>query len=186
MAKVIIENSKYSVIDDQGNIIVPFGKYKFIDEFVYGLARVKTYGIPRRTDDIAGYVNDNWEFITDEKLVSKHIEAIKEDMAENPEKYSSWGIINEYGEEVLECEYDEIWCFKKPGLYSTRFIKGENEGQIYLSDLSDEAPVAPWKRKRSDYRTYYDTYANDFYVEDDIRDKMEDDFYSGEYVPEDW
>lgn len=149
MAKVIVDKSQYYVIDDDGKIIVPPGRYDYIDDFVYGLARVRSHGIPKRTDDIIGFVNDDWELITDPVLVAEDIENLKSDMLKNPDKYSNWGIIEETGDEVVKCEYDEIWSFKKPGLYSTKLVKANTTRRIYLSDLSHIAPIAPWRVRQS-------------------------------------
>lgn len=38
------KNGSYAVINKNGNIIVPYGKYQFIDGFDNGLARVNVYG----------------------------------------------------------------------------------------------------------------------------------------------
>ena len=38
------KNGGYAVIDKYGNIIVPYGKYQYIDGFDRGLARVNVYG----------------------------------------------------------------------------------------------------------------------------------------------
>lgn len=188
MAKVIVDKSSYSVIDDDGEIIVPPGKYDFIDNFIYGLARVRTHGKSRRTDDIEGFVDDNWDYVTDKDIVARHIEEIKKDMMDRPEDYSSWGIINEEGIEVIASIYDEIWGFNRPGLFSTTVIKNGEKSRIYLADISSSAPVAPWKRKESSLGFIWslDHGGDDFYEEDNYWEKLEDDFDSGEYVPEDW
>ena len=38
------KNGSYAVINKNGNIIVPYGKYQYIDGFDKGLARVNVYG----------------------------------------------------------------------------------------------------------------------------------------------
>ena len=45
--KVVIKNGKYGVTDLEGNVVVPFGKYAWIDGFDHGLARVHSYGITK-------------------------------------------------------------------------------------------------------------------------------------------
>ena len=78
---VILDYNKWRVEDAQGNIIVPPGKYDYIDCFDRcGLARVKK---DRKVD-----------FINPDKSTK--------DM---------WGIINSKGEEVLEVKYSQIWKF---------------------------------------------------------------------------
>ena len=46
----VVENNlfQYGVTDNNGNVIVPFGKYAWISGFDHGLARVKSiFGIAR-------------------------------------------------------------------------------------------------------------------------------------------
>ena len=55
---IVVENRDYqwAVIDNNGNIIVPFGKYGWIDGFDSGLARVRTSGDSGRAGDTKGMV----------------------------------------------------------------------------------------------------------------------------------
>lgn len=96
----VVEDSlfQYGVTDNDGNIIVPFGKYAWISGFDHGLARVKS---------IFGIAQINLET----------------SVVENPK----WGIIDMDGNEVLPVEYDEVWNFQGKERSSTRVIKdGQN------------------------------------------------------------
>ncbi len=155
----VVERSdrKWGVIDSDGNEIVPFGKYGWIDGFEQGLCRVKN--TERR------HVEGLIFFCTDK-----------------------WGIINEKGEEVLPCEYDNIWNFYGKGRFSTRV---EKDGVARLVDFHDLNPSLP-KRGTSpcDYdsvgyceeeRQTYDEY-NGTYVQDEMgwSDQAIDDVLEGD------
>lgn len=87
------EHYRYAVLDTDGNEVIPFGKYSWIDGFYHGLARViKSCSSP---------VDDNKTSVG-QKL---------------------WGIINEYGEEILPFEYTSIWNFYNKGRKETRIEK---------------------------------------------------------------
>ena len=112
----ILQNNKWRVEDQKGNIIIPPGKYDFIDGFDQcGLARVKKDG--------------KKDFVNPENST--------EDV---------WGIVNSKGEEVLELKYSQIWAFYNKNrttttVYEGRYIKNEH-GEIedwicieYIFDL---------------------------------------------------
>jgi len=98
---------KWGVIDSKGNIVVPFGKYDWIDGFDSGLCRVKIGNKPSTLTN-----NGN-----------------------------KWGIINEQGEEVLPCEYDEVWNFYGKNRCSTRVVKDGIACDVYFHNLNPELPV---------------------------------------------
>ena len=111
----VIQNSRYKwgVEDLLGNIIVPYGKYEWIDGFDQGLARVRTMGRTTNTKNISALFSfsddsDNVEVTTDGDEI---LEKVLEERNKRPETFAKWGIINENGEEVLPVEYDEIWKF---------------------------------------------------------------------------
>lgn len=161
---LVQERSDYTwgVVDKNGNEIVPFGKYNWIDRFDSGLARVKiekkelSYRIPGCTA---------WA-ITDER----------------------WGIINDKGEEVLPVEYSSIWNFYGKNRYSTKAIKDGKTFEIYFCDLNPALPV-PSRLERVDanhedsfereehYEEFAGTYAQDYagYSDEDIYDAFDGD-----------
>lgn len=175
-------------VRNKGEFVVPFGKYGWIDGFEYGLARVRTYGNTTYTKNIVGVISLD----TDGKLVTdpeKIAEFTKKEQQEHPEHFAKWGIINEKGEEVLPVEYDDIWKFFGKSRYTTKAIKGGQEYDISLNDLSDKAPKAPWLRRRhreveDDYDSYgghYGEFAGSYaqdvmgYDDDTINDAFEGD-----------
>lgn len=92
--QVILKDGYYSVVDKAGNIIVPPGKYGYIDFFdTHGLARVKING---------GVYLANPEISIKEK----------------------WGIIDTKGTEVLPVIYTEVWKFYGKNLKRTKVWKG--------------------------------------------------------------
>ena len=102
---VVFRDGYYSVIDNAGNIIVPPGKYGYIDFYdTHGLTRVK----------INGEVNID------------HPEIPKKD---------KWGIIDKWGREILPLEYDEIWKFCDKYRKTTKvvevFEKIDGDGDPY-------------------------------------------------------
>ena len=92
----VVENEQfqYGVIDNNGIVVVPFGKYGWISGYDHGLARVKS--------------------IHGEGRLS-----IGSNLMEKPK----WGIIDKKGEVVLPVEYDEIWNFLGKGRTTTKVIK---------------------------------------------------------------
>ena len=103
---IVVQRSDYlwGVLDHEGNEIVPFGKYGWIDGFDQGLARVRTQGN-------SGRVTNTIAIIDLESDKAKVVEGrgnledfIRLDRAKHPEIYAKWGIINEQGEEVLTVE----------------------------------------------------------------------------------
>lgn len=87
---------KWGVIDEDENIIIPFGKYQWIDGFQNGLAKVASH-----EDNECG----TWIPVLCE-VVAKQ------------------GIINELGEEVLPLEYD-IWKFYGKDFDTIKVIKND-------------------------------------------------------------
>lgn len=135
--KVIVAqkaNYDWGVLDIEGNEIVPFGKYSWIDGFDQGLARVRS----GRVAICQGL---------------KDINNIKVDKVMHPGQDAKWGIINEEGEEVLAVEYDEIWNFLGKNRFSTKVVKNGESHQVFFHDLN---PSLPLKEYRSSSRSYDD------------------------------
>lgn len=184
----VVENSDYqwAVIDKEGNFIVPFGKYGWIDGFDSGLARVRTPKNLWRAQNVTGIVLN----LLDEKptIISGEEEIrdyFAQDKKENPDKYAKWGIINEKGEEVLPVIYDEVWNFFGKNRYSTKVEKDGCTSEVYFHDLNPELPVCGektcWENNDDDYGTHYGefegTYAQDVmgYSDDVINDAFDGD-----------
>lgn len=146
----VVENAahQWAVIDDQDNIIVPFGKYGWIDGFDSGLARVRTQkhsGKAGNTISIGLYNEDMDEisFISGKDNIQEYY---NEDRKVNPDRYAKWGIINEAGEEVLPLIYDNIWIFYGKNRFSTKVEKDGHSSEVFFHDLN---PNLPFRGKRS-------------------------------------
>lgn len=132
---------QWGVLDLEGNVIVPFGKYGWIDGFESGLARVRTHGNSGRvgnTKAILDFMSENSQVIEGESVLEAYI---KSDRSKNPSKYAKWGIINEKGEEVLPVEYDDVWNFFGKGRYSTKVVKDNIEKVVYFHDLNPKLSI---------------------------------------------
>ncbi len=170
--KVVRSTTKeYAVLDANDNIVVPFGKYAWIDGFDHGLARVKSKeGAEGPTNTVAINIECNiW-------LEGKDaIEYVNKDMHEHPEKYKKWGIINEQGEEVLPLEYTNIWNFYKKGRVSTRVEKGSQVSEVYFRDLLKPTPIADDIDYTPHSDPFYDYVEHQRYIADSYMDAFEDD-----------
>ena len=167
----VVERSdyKWGVIDKNGNEIVPFGKYGWIDGFDEGLARVRTPKELGYTKNTIAIINEKG-IITDQQEIA---DTISKDKKENPERYAKWGIINEKGEEVLPCEYDEVWNFVGKNRYSTRVVKNGVANEVYFHDLNPALPDRKVKKQMKDYEEEDENYWNE-------RETYEE--YNGTYV----
>lgn len=189
---IVVQHSDYEwgVIDTNGNIIVPFGKYGWIDGFDSGLARVRTKGkISENIIAIGIDLDGKTPVITDKHDIQNYI---KKKRKEHPNEYAKWGIINEKGEEVLPVEYDEVWNFLGKGRLSTKVVKNGAESDVYFHDLNPSLPIRGTRTDTSyhDDLESIDNYSsinNCYDCEGNFdEERLEDAFYSGEYVPEDW
>mgnify|MGYP003301220943 CR=1 FL=1 len=187
---VVIDNQyRWGVVTLDDETVVPFGKYGWIDSFDSGLARVRNHGKPGYSSNVLMIIDEKSNFYSSKSEIDAYLE---QDRKEHPERYAKWGIINEDGEEVLPLEYDEIWSFSGKGRCSTRATKNGVSTDIYFHDLNPLLPKRPkhsYNKRRSHH--YHDS---DYFTIDDCfdcegnfdPDRLEDAFYSGEYVPEDW
>lgn len=157
-------NYQFSVLDNEGNIIVPCGKYSWISGFDNGLARVKSF---KGLDEYNP----------------------KTGLAENPK----WGIIDLKGNEVLPAIYDEIWNFEGKCRNSTKVVKdGQNfefrfdtlELQTYspkglrtVYSIDDNYESNSWDNYGTTYGKYAGSYAQDVmgYSDDVIDDAFDGD-----------
>lgn len=180
--KVVWQKGEYGVTDLEGNIIVPFGKYAWIDGFEQGLARVHGYGLTKTKNWVwANYTEPFFMFDDNNNLVDN-----PNWKSDEQEVSSKWGIINEKGEEVLPMEYDNIWKFYGKNRFSTRVEKDGKSRQIYFHDLNPNLPkrgIAQVESSRrynnygSNYGEYAGSYAQDVmgYSDDVINDAFEGD-----------
>ena len=178
--KVLIKNDKNGVIDIEGNVVVPFGKYAWIDGFDHGLARVHSYGITKiKNGECHQYK------VSPLKIVDGEIVANPEYKGEKLQP-SKWGIINEKGEEVLPMEYDNIWKFYGKNRFSTRVEKDGKSRQVYFHDLNPNLPKrgiaqVGYTRNYNDYGRNYGEYAGSYaqdvmgYSDDVINDAFDGD-----------
>lgn len=182
----VVENKDYhwAVIDSQGNIVVPFGRYAYIDGFENGLARVHTAGDSGRKTDVNAIEFLNYKKRNRDRDLSFE-EFIRQDRRENPNKYAKWGIINEEGEEVLPVIYDDVWKFYGKDLTFTNVEKAGALSKVYFHDLNPA--ISAIKGRHSFYRGSYDnarhyeefagSYAQDVmgYSDEDINDAFDGD-----------
>ena len=187
----VVENKNYQwgVIDSQGNVVVPFGKYGWIDKFDSGLARVRTHKQSGKagTNDI-GIITDQEEEKPSVIFGRENIQNYyNEDRKKHPENYAKWGIINEKGEEVLPVIYDDVWNFYGKNRYSVRVEKNGEFSDIYFCDLNPSLPKS-YRRKTSHHSSYdycshyhYGEYAGSYaqdvmgYSDEDINDAFDGD-----------
>lgn len=91
----VVRNSDYEwgVVDNEENIIVPFGKYGWIDGFDNGLARVRTNKkLGLSNNPPVCIITPNNKLILGTENIKAYIE---KDKKEHPDNYAKWGIINE-------------------------------------------------------------------------------------------
>lgn len=117
---MVVQNSdyKWGVIDESGNVIVPFGKYAWIDGFQNGLAKVIGHN-DNTSPNIVGTFDDNWNFV-EAKDMQKHYEQ---------------GIINESGEEVLSLEYN-VWKFYGKDFPTIKYFKEDKVHTVSFESLN--------------------------------------------------
>ncbi len=139
---------KYSVLDENGNTIVPFGKYQFIDGFDGGLARVRKVIV-----DTSGI---------DYSLGDANI--------------NKWGIINENGEEVLPVVYDDIWKFYNKGRNSTKVVKDGVSSLVYFKDLNPAFVEHASYHPRQTYRDYEVNDTEPDYYDDPFEERINYDY----------
>ena len=183
-----LTKSRFGIKCNAG-FIVPFGKYEWIEGFDHGLSRVRTHGLTGYTKNITAIFDDDWNEITDRKIIE---EKEAEYRMKHPEKYAKWGIIDETGKEVLPTEYDEIWKFYGKNRLSTKVVRDGVEYDICFHSLNSSIPMPANTKKWSSYFDENDCDNNCFKINDcyDYEgnfdyDRLEDAILDGEYVSED-
>lgn len=103
---------KWGAIDEDGNIVIPFGKYAWIDGFQNGLAKVISHNDTMSPNIVAVFGSDS-----------------------NDERVAEQGIVNEAGEEVLPLEYN-IWKFYGKDYPTIKYFKGEEKHTVTFESLN--------------------------------------------------
>ena len=116
MTVVQNESYKWGVINNNGEIVVPFGKYAWIDGYQNGLAKV------------IGHNDTTAPFIL--AAFDENMNVIEEEIAEQ-------GIINEAGEEVLPLEY-RVWKFYEKDFPTIKYFKGDVALTVSFRSLKGE------------------------------------------------
>jgi len=189
---IVVQHSDYEwgVIDIKGKVIVPFGKYGWIDGFDQGLARVRTHKHSGRVGNTIAIIGDLDDIEGTSIKGKENIQRfLDNDRSKHPENYAKWGIINEEGEEVLPLIYDDIWNFLGKDRYSTRVELNGEYKEVYFHDLNPSLPVRGIEDHYSSTSDYDDYSGNNFDINGEgyfDEERLEDAFFSGEYLPEDW
>jgi hypothetical protein len=105
---VVIKNNKCGVIDEEGNIIIPVGKYETIKVFSNDIIVVAT------------------DFYEEEVKCVRWVRNSLRTYSENRRRFSKWGIIDSKGKQIVPCVYSGI----EVNGYDTFFvvsIKDNNE-----------------------------------------------------------
>lgn len=151
----------YAVIDFNGNIIVPFGVYNYIDGFDQGFARVKigttTNGI-ETSDSRWGIINDEGEIIVEP--VNKNI-------------WNFYGKAREYTKVVTSDSITLEFHFNDGTLRGCGYhAQKEAENQKNMNNYSSLQAY-----RESTYEEYSGTYAQDImgYSDQDINDAFDGD-----------
>lgn len=175
------QNYEWGVIDIDGAIIVPFGKYEWIDTFDSGLCRVRSHGQIRNPHNVLAIVQDSNHVVTDKQEIQKISD---QDFKLHPERYAKWGIINERGEEVLPVDYDEIWSFAGKNRYSVKVVKNGQTDEVLFAELNFMSVMKQMSTRNSygyyeprHYKEYAGSYAQDVmgYSDEVINDVFEGD-----------
>lgn len=146
---------QWGVVDEDDNVIVEFGKYRWIDGFQHGFAKVVSYN-----DNVASA----WEAIDEEACAEQ-------------------GIIDESGKEVVPLKYN-VWKFYRKSYPSVIIEENGVRQHLSLQDMRlIESPAK--KVSVDDYDKNYGTHYGEFegsyaqdvmgYSDDVINDAFEGD-----------
>lgn len=138
-------NYKWGVVDEGDNVIVPFGKYAWIDGFQNGLAKVISHSDTSSPSQICTLNIENGEV--------------------EESKHAAQGIINEQGEEVLPLEYS-VWKFYGKDFPTIKTFKGGIEYTQYYENLNPD--FLPEDYDEEDY-DFYDNSCDDYQDDTDWR-----------------
>lgn len=181
----VVQNreGQFAVISSEGEEIIPFGRYAWIDGFDSGLARVRTAGVRYNDPNVCAVFDDDFKVIQGDALAAYY-----DDLKRNhPEQLARWGIVNMCGVEVLPAVYDNIWNFLGKGRKSTTVEDDGSSWNVEFSGLPgsdyyrDEVDEDCSCYEDDDYGTHYGEYAGSYaqdvmdYSDDVINDAFEGD-----------
>lgn len=106
---------KWGAVDEDGNVIIPFGKYAWIDGFQNGLAKVIGHN-DTMSPNISAIFDNNLNEVKDGRVAEQ-------------------GIVNEAGEEVLPLQYN-IWKFYGKDYPTIKYFKGGEEHTVTFQSLN--------------------------------------------------
>lgn len=132
------KEGRWGAIDKDGNVIIAFGKYEWIDGFQNGLARVIAF--------------EDQEPINNGSFFSK---------LKSFGCGQKGGIINEVGEEVLPTKYN-VWRFYGKSFSTIKYYEGNEEHTISYKDLNPLLYDSRIDCRREDYGTHYGEYAGTY------------------------
>lgn len=150
---------KWGVVDEDENVIVPFGKYAWIDGFQNGLAKVISHKDTSSPNHICSL-----------NIETGHVDETK---------IAAQGIINEKGEEVLPLEYG-LWKFYGKDFPTIKTFKDGVEHTQYYEQLNPDYEPYVDDDDDYDYQDYSDSY-NDYQDDTDWREETWYAMTDGQY-----
>lgn len=127
----VVQNSdyKWGAIDEKDNVVIPFGKYAWIDGFQNGLAKVIGHNDSMSPNVDVHFTNwgDDNDMVDDSRVAEQ-------------------GIVNEAGEEVLPLKYN-IWKFYGKDYPTIKYFEGEEEHVVTFQSLN---PSLATDKKKDD------------------------------------
>lgn len=203
-------DSNWGVIDDENNVIIPFGKYHWIDKFDQGLARAegRCELQPNARDGYQNRCTSGWGVIDEEDNViipfckyhwihepykGLYRAQIKVPLNSNGDYHIKYGIINKLDEVVVPFEYDDLWNIRGDENFTVTVKNNGERGTISFRYVS---PVVPKRNQDSlinspfeidisdelnDYGTNYSEYAGSYAQEfEGYSDDVIDDAFEGD------
>ena len=154
--------NQWGVIDNKGNVVVPFGKYDWIDGFDQGLARVNK----RVFVDQVGFLKTKvWGIINEkgEEVLPLEYEEVWNFLGKN--RYSTKVVKDGEQSDVYFCDLNPELPQRRREFRQDDYYEDRNEAYDDLYFDIDRC---------------YDEQGNFDY------ERLEDAIMDGEYVPEDW
>lgn len=113
---------QWGVVDENDNVVVEFGKYKWIDGFQNGLAKVKGH------NDTTSNPNN---------VIMSFSASDIDSSIPKPKRIAAQGIINEKGEMVLPLEYT-VWKFYGKDFPTIKVFKEDMKFEIPFEKLNPD------------------------------------------------
>lgn len=149
---------KWGAIDEDGKVIIPFGKYAWIDGFQNGLAKVIGHN-DTMSPNIVAIFDGNLNEVSSSRVAEQ-------------------GIVNESGEVVLPLEYN-IWKFYGKDYPTIKFFKGNEEHNVTFRSLNPSL-ADEVDDDNEDFLDRYDSGVDDYDDTDYMRDTW-DAMTDGQY-----